>query len=362
MRWDNISLGSTQEAKSGIMNSTERIIAALERRQPDRLPTFEWKISQHVIEAFAPGGNLFDFVEAAGHDAVCCSPVYRRIEQLDKKSFIDEFQVTRRLTDHDRYPVSIGHPITDLASFRRYEPPPLDSPERFRDIDAAIQRFGKKKAVVAVLNDVFSLPRDLIGFEQFLSDFLLNTKLVREVVQFSVDYNLELARLVSKRGVRIIGICDDLADSRGPMISPALFREILYPEFKRVVQGYKRLGFYVIKHSDGNLRPILDMILDSGIDCLDPIDPLGGMDIGHVREAYGNRIARKGNVDCVRSLVDGTVEEVEQETLECIRKGSPGGGHIISSSNSIHAGVCPELYRIMLRMIEQHGDYPIRPR
>jgi uroporphyrinogen decarboxylase len=341
------------------MTSRERIIAVLERREPDRLPTFEWKISQPVIDGFVPGGDVFDFIQEAEHDAVCCSPSYEKIEIIDEDTFVDEFHITRHLTGPDRYPVSVGHPITDMESFRKYEPPPLDSPIRFTKIEDAVSRFGARKAVVVNLHDIFSFPRDMMGLDNFLISFITDPELVRELVVFSVDYNLELARLVKKRGIEIIGIGDDFADNKGPFVSPEMFARILYPEFRRVVQGYKKLGFYVIKHSDGNLNPILDMLVDAGIDCLDPIDPLGSMDIGDVRERYGDRIARKGNIDCVYTLVEGTPEEVEREVRDCIRRGSPGGGHIISSSNSLHAGVNPELYRVMLDSVREHGHYPL---
>ncbi len=342
------------------MTSRERIIAALERKEPDRLPNFEWKISRPMIEAFTPGGTEYDFIEAAGLDAVCCSPSYEKFEIIDDDTYVDEFHITRHLTGADKYPVSVGHPITDLDSFMAYNPPPLDSPIRFKKIDSVLKRFRDDKAVVVNLHDIFSFPRDLMGLDRYLMAFITEPELVRRIVKFSVDYNLELAGLVRARGVDILGIGDDFADNRGPFVSPDMFREFLYPEFKRVVQGYKEMGFYVIKHSDGNLNPILDMLVDAGIDCLDPIDPLGGMDIGWIREKYGRRIARKGNIDCVKTLVDSPTERVRKEVIECIRAASPGGGHIISSSNSLHAGIDPDLYRLMLDTVEAYGSYPIR--
>jgi uroporphyrinogen decarboxylase len=341
------------------MNSRERIITVLERGEPDRVPTFEWKISRPLIEAFAPGGDELDFIEAAGHDAVCCAPSYQKLEIVDEDTFVDEFHITRHLTGADRYPVSVGHPITDLDSFRRYEPPPIDSEDRFTKIERIVERFGEERAVVVNLHDIFSFPRDLLGLDNFLIAFITEPQLVREIVGFSVEYNLELAKLVRKRGVEIVGIGDDLADNKGPFVSPKMFEEFLYPEFRRVVQGYKKLGFYVVKHSDGNLNPILDLLVDAGIDCLDPIDPLGAMDIGFIRERYGDRIARKGNIDCVHTLVDGSPEQVRAEVLDCIGRGSPGGGHVISSSNSLHAGIDPDLYRIMLETVREHGSYPL---
>ena len=143
-------------------------------------------------------------------------------------------------------------------------------------------------------------------------------------------------------------------------MSPAHFREFFYPGLCRVMGGFKELGLKVIKHTDGYIWPIIDMIVDSGIDCLDPIDKLAGMDLGAVKAKYGHRIAIKGNVDCIETLVHGTQEEVIKETKETIRLGAPGGGFILSSSNSIHSGVKPENYLTMIKTLEQYGHYPIR--
>ena len=126
----------------------------------------------------------------------------------------------------------------------------------------------------------------------------------------SVTVNLELAKEIVARGVKIVYTGDDYAYNKGPLMSPKHFREFFYPGLCRVMQGYKELGLYVIKHTDGNLWPILDMIIDSGIDCLDPIDPQAGMDLGEVKAKYGHRVALKGNVDCAQLMSFGTPEEV----------------------------------------------------
>jgi uroporphyrinogen decarboxylase len=123
--------------------------------------------------------------------------------------------------------------------------------------------------------------------------------------------------------------------------------------------GFKALGLTVIKHTDGNLWPIIDMIIDSGIDCLDPIDPLAGMDLAEVKAKYGDRVALKGNVDCAETMTFGTPEDVIAETKEALRKGAPGGGFILSSSNSIHSSVKPENYTAFLETWREYGRYPL---
>jgi uroporphyrinogen decarboxylase len=173
----------------------------------------------------------------------------------------------------------------------------------------------------------------------------------------SVDHNLALAEEVAARGVRIIYTGDDFAYNKGPLMSPQHFEECFYPGFKRVIQGFKDLGLYVIKHTDGNIWPIIDLIVDAGIDCLDPIDPQGGMDLAEVKAKYGDRIALKGNVDCAHLLSFGTVEEVVAATQKALEQGMPGGGYILSSSNSIHSAVKPENYAAMVETTRKYGVY-----
>jgi uroporphyrinogen decarboxylase len=106
--------------------------------------------------------------------------------------------------------------------------------------------------------------------------------------------------------------------------------------------------------------PLMDMIVDSGIDCLDPIDPVAGMDLAEVKQKFGRRIALKGNVDCSHLMTLGTPEQVAAATRDALRIGAPGGGFILSSSNSIHSSVKPENYMAMLRTLKEFGTYPIR--
>ena len=127
-----------------------------------------------------------------------------------------------------------------------------------------------------------------------------------------------------------------------------------------MVKGFHDHGLPVIKHTDGNIMPLMDMLLDAGFDCLDPIDPLGGMDMAYMKRTYGGVMALKGNVNCATTLVSGTAEEVVRETLGVIQAAAAGGGLIVSSSNSIHSSVAPLNYLAMLNTIRAYGRYPIK--
>jgi uroporphyrinogen decarboxylase len=151
---------------------------------------------------------------------------------------------------------------------------------------------------------------------------------------------------------------DDVANDMGLLLNPELYFRLIAPRFRRVVQGFKALGYLTIKHSDGDIRPLIDWWLDSGVDCLDPVDPAAGLDLGDFKARYGGRACLKGNVNCTGPLANGPAAAIESEVRECIRKGAPGGGYILSSSNIIHSGVPPANYAVMLKALRELGRYP----
>ena len=124
----------------------------------------------------------------------------------------------------------------------------------------------------------------------------------------------------------------------------------------------KDKGVPFIKHTDGNLWLIMDMIVDTGIDALDPLEPIAGIDIGEMKEKYGNRIALAGNIDCTELLTRGTEKDVVEAVKETIAKAGVGGGYILASSNSIHPGVKPNNYRAMVEAAREYGRYPLDPK
>ena len=83
------------------------------------------------------------------------------------------------------------------------------------------------------------------------------------------------------------------------------------------------------------------------------------MDIGEVKARYGDRLCILGNIDCTYLLPFGSPEEVEETVKETIRVAAPGGGYVISSSNSIHPGCKPENYLALVRAARKYGTYPI---
>jgi uroporphyrinogen decarboxylase len=338
------------------LSSKERILRVLQRQEPDRVPHFEWLVDRQVRDAILPGcADHNDFAVRVGQDAVIVDPIFHSTP-LPGARYLSEWGYIGQKTQEE-HGIEVESPIRTLADFERYTPPDPHAPGRYDAVEQALATYGDRYAVIVHLNDVFSIPRTLMGMEHLLMAVAAEPELVQALVEMSVDINLAMAKEIARRGAQFVYTGDDLAWNKGPLMSPRHFRTLLYPGLCRVMRGFKELGLYVIKHTDGNLWPIIDMIVDSGIDCLDPIDPLAGMDLAEVKARFGQRIALKGNVDCASLMTDGTPEETAAAARLALRQGMPGGGFILSSSNSIHSGVKPENYLALVRTVHEFGHY-----
>jgi uroporphyrinogen decarboxylase len=340
------------------MTSAQRVMAVLRREEPDRIPHFEWIIDRKVREAICPGCTMEEFTVRMELDAILTGPDFKKEPAGPNRTRNEWGVVTEKTGEEHGFPVE--GPIKTLADLRSYTPPDPHAPGRYDSLERIVRQHKGKLAVGVHLNDVFSIPRYLAGFEGIMMAFVEEPDLVRGLVDLSVEVNIEMARECARRGADFIFTGDDYAAAERPFMSPRFFREFLCPGLNRVMAGFHEAGLPVIKHTDGQIKPLLDMILDSGIDCLDPIDPIAGLDIGQMKQDYGHRIALKGNVDCAHTLTFGTVQKVVEETKSVIRKAAEGGGLIVSSSNSIHSSVQPGNYLAMWNAIRMYGRYPIK--
>jgi len=198
-------------------------------------------------------------------------------------------------------------------------------------------------------------------FPLFLQAMIDEPKLVGRYMEATTEGVMPILKAQLKMGVDGILGAVDWCFGKAPLFSPDMFKEFMVPHLKRIVDECHRHGVPYIKHLDGHTTPHLDLLIDDiGIDGLHSIEPAAGMDIGWVKKTYGDRITILGNIDCGHLLTFGSNEEVVECVKNIIRVASPGGGHVFSSSNSIHSGVSPETFRAMINAVKQFGRYPIQ--
>ena len=266
------------------MNSRERVITTLNRQEPDRVPTFEWIIDPTVINSICgPDCSIERFTDEMGLDAVVVSAVNKKIE-IEEGRFIDEWGIERQVLQNDPLPMAVKGPLKTKADLKKYNPPDPFAPYRLDKLRQTVEREKGKRAIVFQTRDVFSNPRDLLGFENVLINLVDDPGFVRDLAEMSADYSIKLCCRALREGADIVFSGDDIADNRGPLFSPGLFRKVFLPGFSRLVGAVKDEGGYYIKHTDGNVLPLIDDFIQAGIDCLDPIEGPAGMDIGEVKK------------------------------------------------------------------------------
>jgi uroporphyrinogen decarboxylase len=151
-------------------------------------------------------------------------------------------------------------------------------------------------------------------------------------------------------------LCSDYCFNDNPFLPPEMFAEFIAPYLAELVAGYRELGFYVIKHTDGNIMPILDQLLAAKPHALHSLDPQGGVDLAELKREIGDQVCLIGNVNCAL-MQTGSDEEFEDDVRRALREGMPGGGYVFSTSNCIYTGLSLQRYERMLEIWRECGEY-----
>ena len=342
------------------LTSLQRIHKAIQLQEPDIVPTFEGLIHQRVRDAILPGSSYEDFIEFMDLDGIVLFDKlnwdYRIVDEATK-TMRDQWGGLLRFTSED-----VGHPIGPAIGSENeledYVPPDPDLPWRYEKLKKLVDRFRGERAVIAHITDIFDVAREsLLGDVEYFKGMIRNPELIDKVNGIVLDYQLKYLGNCLDTGADIVFVTGDWATAQGPMASPELTKRFITSYFQKIVEYCHKRGVPCLKHTDGNIWPILEQIIEAGADGIHPIDPGAGMDIGEVKAKYGDRICLMGNIDCTKLLSWGTEEEVREAVKTCIRKAGRGGGYICMSSNSIHSGVKPANYVAMVKAVKKYGRY-----
>ena len=197
---------------------------------------------------------------------------------------------------------------------------------------------------------------------EFTAKMYEQTDMLKEQAQKRVGNVLRNAEKYSKSPGLLDGfaLCSDYCFNANPFYSPTAFSDLIAPYLKETLNGYRELGFYTIKHTDGNIMPIIDQMVQCEPDAIHSLDPQGGVDLNEVRDRYGDRVALIGNVNC-GLLQTGTLEECEADIKRSLRDGMKSPGYIFSTSNCVYTGLALERYEFMNKIWREEGKYPGEP-
>ena len=179
---------------------------------------------------------------------------------------------------------------------------------------------------------------------------------LRTEAGYWADAAIERNKRLMESGVECLLLCSDYCYNSGPFLSPENFGEFIQPYLYKIIDSARRDGFFTIKHTDGNIMPILDRLVECRPHALHSIDPMAGVDIREVKRLVGDKVCLIGNVHCA-AIQTGTEEEVAASAEYCLTHAKPGGGYIFSTSNCPFKGMPPERYRLVLDVWKRMREY-----
>ncbi len=339
------------------MTSRERVLAALQRKEPDRVPYCELGVDRSLAERLlgwgAPTsqaanleGNAYTVDEAKAlaaalkMDNICYvlrAPVFARKDAgRDGRLFYGEGLIK---TEADLVALVLPDPHDDA-------------------LYAEAETFARQKESYAAwfVTRIGIFPTMLsLGTETFCLALFDNRTFIETVLDRYCDWIETVAERVCRLGFDVFVSTDDMAFNTAPFFSPGVFRDLVLPRYRRVA---RKISLPWVIHSDGNVLPFVDDLLGIGIAGLHPNEK-GAMDIRAMKRAYGRRLCLLGNVD-LNLLGMGEPELVRQEVRELIRDIAPGGGYIVTSGNSLAGYLLPDNVRALSQAVEEFGRYPIR--
>ena len=350
-----------------------RFAAALRPGEPDRVPLGEFMIDPPVKAAFLGrrvgnallGGDDYDvaadvaFWAAAGYDYLHLAPWYLHLfpggwnVKAARYSVYDAGDVERSwMEEHTGV-------IASRGDFERY-PWPSPADVRYDHILRAGELLPPGMGLTTGTWGIFETTRQLMGFEGFCYALADDPGLARAVLDRVGEFLLAVfERAASLPRVGALWLADDLAHRSGPFVAPRIYREWLFPWFRRYGEVASGRGLPLIYHCDGDIREFLPDLANAGICALQPIEPQA-MDIVSLKREWGGAFALIGNIDLGYTLTRGTAAEVEAEVRERIRALAPGGGYLVGSSKSVAGYVPLANYRAMIAATLRWGAYPIR--
>jgi len=179
---------------------------------------------------------------------------------------------------------------------------------------------------------------------------------VDQMAQDRLRDAIEVAKRFRDCGAEAIVSPSDIADNHGPFFNPEQMDRWILPYLTKWSNAIKEMGMYAILHSDGNLTPYMDAIASTGLDAIQAIDPLAGMDIRKTKDIVGRRLCLCGNIDC-GLLLRGRPDDVYQSTQNLLTTCKAEGGLVLGASNAVQPEVPMENYRAMIRGWRDFGQY-----
>ena len=382
------------------MTHRERVLAALSHQKPDRVPIDlgGTRNSGITLQAYEP---LLDWLGLTGESSLLQrhgsarlmgvakvdEEVLKRLDvdlrivvigspdnwpgrELDEQTYEDEWGVVRRRPPTSLYYDMIHSPLAgdiSLSDITNFPWPDPDDPGLYRGLRerAKVLRETTDYAVVLHTTDIcIHMSQYMRGFEDWYMDFRANPDLICALMDAVLEIRLHMARRALEEVadlVDVVSVGDDVADQRGPQVSPAMFRQFIKPRFARYFDQVRSFtSAKIVFHSCGSVYKLLPDFIDLGIDAIHPVQVTAAdMETARLKREFGDKLVFWGGIDTQHVLPTGSIEDVREEVRRRIGDLAPGGGYILGAVHNIQPDVSPENIWAMYEAAREIGRYPI---
>ncbi len=352
------------------MNPRERIRAVLRGEQPDRIPKmvnfYPWSFPQHPDRE---AGELFDcevrFVRIdPPHQQ---ADFLRYLRSLPRDTYVGTRDILRTYHDWGYHPeIERDAPLGDAHTIAQLADAPLPDfmrqvkPDRLR---RAVERLHDQGYAVMATpphlgGELFETAWRMRGFEQFMIDLIANPPLVDYLLEQLTAMHIALALALTRAGIDILALDDDVAEPTRMLISPAMWRRYFKPRVQTIIDACRAVNpdLFIFWHSDGNIEPIIPDLIEIGVNVLNPIQP-DVMDPLRLKRQFGDRLAFWGTVGTPQRWAWGTPADIQQEVYERITTVGAGGGLILSPAYDLEPEFRWENVLAFFEAVDKWGAY-----
>jgi uroporphyrinogen decarboxylase len=375
------------------MTSRERFQAAINHREPDRVPIDTGQDLHNGLHEVAYK-NLLSYLgeedeivryDHMQHLAVvkesvlarlhvdtryifCNAPAGFTFQRNEDGSWADEWQVIRNTCGY--YDEAVGHPLVEIDKTKldTYRFPDPRDPARFEGLKEKARSLEQNTDYALIAGNpatLFFLSSELVGFQEYMEKILTDTPLIEELLDKLLEFWIEFFdAYLAEIGeyVDMVWMGDDWGMQDGPIMNPKLFRRIFKERYRTLISSIKKNhDIKVALHSCGSVMWVLEDLADAGFDVLHPLQGDAGQnaDPEELKKRFGNDLVFYSNLRNQSVIPHGTPEEVREEVKYKLKHLAPGGGYIVSGGHNIQADVPPENIVALFDTAEEFGRYPI---
>ena len=287
------------------------------------------------------------------------TPYFPPVARKDEP-YTDDFGCVWTTTTDGITGTVTGHPLADWSRFSKYHAPDPDhcsgiGPVDWDEVKESFSRTPMDLHMAGLRHGhTFLQLCDLRGYENLLFDMTDEEPLLYDLIQLVEDFNMGIVRHWLDCGVDVMTYAEDLGMQVGPMLSPGQFRQYILPSYRRLMAPAKEKGIPIHMHSDGDIRALVDDLIDGGVEIINLQDLVNGVD--WIRQRFAGKICIDLDIDRQSVTRFGTPQQVDELIKEEVSKlGSKSGG--LTMIYGLYPGIPLENVQALMDAMEKYMGY-----